>query len=434
LSIKQTVPAALFQQGCDMTIRNGARPRHYILIFIFAALSALATVAAAQPLQNPFDNPFEIPQTKPAEQTPAPSAAQDELPPELRGQRTPGRSTRPRSLPDSRQPRKSAADDSGAATQPSPAEATDDNPFVDDANQPDDVQKMPSPSARPPRDSMDMREPDDTAEMPDADGQSGLPPGVDPALVDKINKLNDAGNFAESIPLMEALAKEHPEFYGAWDNLGKAYRLTGRYDEAIAVFGALADAAYRSGMPRQQCEAHLMRGICWFYNGEPRIAATEFEQAGSASINDPRPEFWKGLMHAHQGRYRDAISAYSSSLRLFNGYTLARNNRGLAYLAIGELDFAVADFDEVIRQTPRDPSAYYKRAIALGRRGDLREAVASYDAAIRLDSEYAPSYYNRGLLHRRLGNTQQADADLAKARKLNPQIGAQAPPQRLARR
>jgi tetratricopeptide (TPR) repeat protein len=121
-------------------------------------------------------------------------------------------------------------------------------------------------------------------------------------------------------------------------------------------------------------------------------------------------------------------------LRLFNGYTLARNNRGLAYLAIGELNFAVADFDEVIRQAPDDASAYYKRAIALARRGDLRDAVASYDQAIRLDPNFAPSYYNRGLLHRRLGNTQQADADLAKARQLNPQVQTLARPARLARR
>jgi superkiller protein 3 len=272
--------------------------------------------------------------------------------------------------------------------------------------------------------------------MPEPDSYGELPEGVDPELLKKIDALNNAGKYTESIPLLEALVKERPDLYKAWDNLGTAYRRVGRYDDAIAVFGAMADAAANANLPKEQSEAHLMRGISWFYKGEPRIAVAEFEQAVSASIalEDPRPEFWKGLAFAQQGRYRDAITNYSNSLRHYNGYTIARNNRGLAYLAIGEFDLAVADFDEVIRQTPRDASAYYKRAIALGRRGDLREAVASYDNAIRLNSEFAPSYYNRGLLHRQLGNTQQAEADLAKARQLNPQVESLARPPRLARR
>jgi superkiller protein 3 len=280
-----------------------------------------------------------------------------------------------------------------------------------------------------------MRTPDDSRAMPEPEGYGEMPE-VDPELLKKIDALNDAGKYSESIPLMEALVKQRPDLYTAWNNLGAAYRRVGRYDDAIAVFGAMADAAANAGLPKEQSEAHLMRGISWFYKGETRIAVVEFEQAVSASIalEDPRPEFWKGLAFAQLGRYRDAITAYSNSLRFYNGYTLARNNRGLAYLAIGELDLAMADFDEVIRQTPRDASAYYKRAIVLGRRGDLREAVASYDQAIRINSEYAPAYYNRGLLHRQLGNAQQAEADLAKARQLNPQVESLARPPRLARR
>jgi tetratricopeptide (TPR) repeat protein len=88
----------------------------------------------------------------------------------------------------------------------------------------------------------------------------------------------------------------------------------------------------------------------------------------------------------------------------------------------------------VIRTIPDSASAYYKRAIALGRRGDLPEAIASYDEAIRLDPQFAAAYYNRGLLHRRLRNTQQATADLAKARQLNPKIDSLAQPTTVASR
>lgn len=314
--------------------------------------------------------------------------------------------------------------------QPAPAarDSMDDNPFGDDPVQPSEENKRPLPSTAPPRESAKMPEP------------GVAPEPVDRALFDKINELITADKPAELIPLLETVVQRLPrevaveqqgEVYNVFYELGKAYRMTGRYDEAIKAFG---QAAAIAPLPQDQSDAHLRRGIAWFYKGEARIAIAEFEQAVSASINDPRPEFWKGLAFAQQRRYRDAISAYSNSLRHYNGYTVARNNRGLAYLAIDELDFAVADFDEVIRQTPDDGSAYHRRAIALARRGDLREAVASYDQAIRLAPSFAPSYYNRGLLHRQLGNARQAEADLAKARQLNPQIESLARPQRVARR
>jgi tetratricopeptide (TPR) repeat protein len=266
------------------------------------------------------------------------------------------------------------------------------------------------------------------------------PPGsmVEQSTVDAITELLASRKYADAIPLLESATRQVPqdaeyadEAFKVWMTLGVAYRMTGRYDDAI---DALTVAA-RNALPAEdESAAYLRRGIVWYYKGEPRVAVLDFEHAASASNNDPRPEFWKGLVLAKQGKYRQAITAYSSALRLYGGYTMARNNRGLAYLATGEVDFAVADFDEVIRQEPDNASAYYKRAIALGRRGDVREAVASYTDSIRLDGKFAPAYYNRGLLHRRLGNAQQADADLAKARELDPQVGARARPDRLARR
>ena len=101
---------------------------------------------------------------------------------------------------------------------------------------------------------------------------------------------------------------------------------------------------------------------------------------------------------------------------------------------MNETDFAVADFDEVIREEPENASAYFHRGIALARRGDFREAINSYSNAIRLDEKLAAAYYNRGLLHRHLGAQQQADADRAKARQLNPQIESLARPTTVASR
>jgi tetratricopeptide (TPR) repeat protein len=415
-----------------MTDCNGFFRRNAACAIALIAATAFWTAAYGQPFENPFDNPFDTPPPKSAPSTApdtGPTGAQpDSGIPELPGLRAPvqppsrgpSRTTGQRPDAESAQPRARET-----PRQPAPG-ALDDNPFRDDLDQPGDA-KAPPPADMPAqRDLTDFSTPPDTTEP------ERSPSGIDPDLETAYNELLDAGKFAEAIPLLESAAKQLPTeisdasqldaIWSVWHRLGIAYRMTGKYDEAIKAFGAAAQAARYAGGPSAESMSRLSRGIAWFYKGEPRIAVVEFEQAASAAINDPRPEFWKGVVLASQGRYRDAITAYSSSLRLYNDYPMARNNRGLAYLAIGELDFAVADFDEVIRQLPDSASAYYKRAIALGRRGDLREAVSSYDQAIRLDPDQAPAYYNRGLVHRRLGNAQQADADLAKARQLNPQI------------
>jgi tetratricopeptide (TPR) repeat protein len=245
----------------------------------------------------------------------------------------------------------------------------------------------------------------------------------------RIVELFQADKFAEVIPLLETVVKEAREEFMGWYLLGVSYRMVGRYDDAIRALGQATKYALTQ---TEFGEAHLRRGIAWYYKGEPRVAIGDFDEAASAATNDARPEFWKGLIMASEGRYRDAITAYSNALRLSQGYNAARNNRGLAYLAMNELDFAITDFNEVIRRSPDDASAYYKRAIALGRRGDFRDAVESYNNAIRLNPKFAAAYYNRGLVHQRLGNSQQAQADMARARQINPQVGGAPRSSRLA--
>jgi tetratricopeptide (TPR) repeat protein len=407
----------------------------------FLACATLAGVALGQPFQNPYDNPFDTPPLRtPSPAVPNRTEAQplDTGVPELRGLNPPRGATESRTSPSGTQPlgpprRPATPDAKGDAA----AAADDNNPFRDDPVQPDEALPGPGDNQPPQREARGLsQEPEPQSEM--------VPGGLDPELAGAFNKLLNAGKFAEAIPLLESAATQLPTeiddlsqldaIWYVWFRLGFAYRMTGRFDEAIRALSAAAQAAEYAAVPAAITEIRLLRGISWFYKGEPQVALAEFEDASSSGIGDARPDFWKGVVLASQDRYRDAITAYSNSLRLANDYPIARNNRGLAYLAIGEYDFAIADFNEVIRHIPNGASAYYKRAIALALRGDLRQAITSYDEAIRLDPEYAAAYYNRGLLHRRLRNTQQANADLAKARQLNPQIETLARPTTVASR
>ena len=75
----------------------------------------------------------------------------------------------------------------------------------------------------------------------------------------------------------------------------------------------------------------------------------------------------------------------TSMLRLDPKLALAYDNRGNAYARKGDLDRALADYDEAIRLDPKLALAYYNRGNAYAKMGDPDRALADYNEAIRLD-------------------------------------------------
>jgi hypothetical protein len=96
------------------------------------------------------------------------------------------------------------------------------------------------------------------------------------------------------------------------------------------------------------------------------------------------------------------------------------NNRGIAHAKNGQLDRAIADFDEAIRLNPKDASAYENRGNAYDAKGQHNRAIADFDEAIRLDPRYAPTFYNRGLAYAINGQLDRAIADYDEAIRLDP--------------
>src|SRR5215468_3808355 len=79
--------------------------------------------------------------------------------------------------------------------------------------------------------------------------------------------------------------------------------------------------------------------------------------------------------------------------------------RGNAWMAKGEIERAIADYD---------------LAIARERKGDLAGAVSDYDQAIGLNTRYADAYINRGIVRCRLGEIDAAINDFNRAIEFNP--------------
>jgi tetratricopeptide (TPR) repeat protein len=183
----------------------------------------------------------------------------------------------------------------------------------------------------------------------------------------------------------------------------------------------------------------------------------DYRAAIGLNANVPEAHFGLGIVYLLAGKYDVARTEFGSAIAL-NGRDLARyyDGRGDAEFFGGELDAAIADFDQSLKLKPGNGSVLLDRSVALDKKaeygralddcgravslskdifpdemmaatvcgdinlhkGDLKSALASYDHAVSLaqkDNVAAPgAYYGRGVTKLRSGDKSgQADIDKA---------------------
>jgi serine/threonine protein kinase/Flp pilus assembly protein TadD len=129
---------------------------------------------------------------------------------------------------------------------------------------------------------------------------------------------------------------------------------------------------------------HYALGRSLLRSGELEQAARELERAVRLQPQGLWPNFYQGLCAYHQGRYADAVTAYS--------------------VCIGA--------------APEAAGCFYNRALAFAALGRTEQAWHDYDQALRLDPCFAVAALNRGMLHYRAQRYADALADLRRAREL----------------
>jgi tetratricopeptide (TPR) repeat protein len=100
-------------------------------------------------------------------------------------------------------------------------------------------------------------------------------------------------------------------------------------------------------------------------------------------------------------------------------------NRGILRLRRGNVDGAIADFDQALRRDPNEPEAYLNRGSALLRSDRRSEAVAMFSQAIEHDTRQpAMAHYGRAMAYELLGNARAAYYDYRRASELDPDWAA----------
>lgn len=163
-----------------------------------------------------------------------------------------------------------------------------------------------------------------------------------------------------------------------WIELGHAFELTHRYDEALAAYDTASSVAPAS--PAGSREGG-MRCARW---GEPEEALPRLEEAVRRGGQDAELFHALGLVRVHLHDLDGAAIAYEKGLAADPKST--ENLLGLATVAVvrGDPAAALAAYDRILERKPTYAGAALGRAWALAKLGRSAEAKRALDLAEEL--------------------------------------------------
>jgi tetratricopeptide (TPR) repeat protein len=193
--------------------------------------------------------------------------------------------------------------------------------------------------------------------------------------------LQQSGQYAASITLLEQARKTHPRL------------------AAIPYRIAIADFLLRRYEPaRQQCAAAL-----------------------AIAPDDAAAWFLQGIVHLDAHEFPEARSSLERAVQLDQRSALYRTELGIALLKTGGAEPANEQLNQALRLAPKNPSAYYWRAMTLEQMQRPRPAIADLETAVALEPDYADAFYELARLYHAAGQPQKAAAALARNQALKAQ-------------
>ncbi len=126
-----------------------------------------------------------------------------------------------------------------------------------------------------------------------------------------------------------------------------------------------------------------------------------------------------GNQYMNQGDYDLAIAEFNEMMKINPDEPTAYINRGAAYFKKQQMDLAIADFNKAIQLNPTFALTYRDRGIAYYYQGDFDAALADMEKAIQLDPRVAQSYLGRGRIYIKKGMIEKAVADFNKTLELS---------------
>jgi lipoprotein NlpI len=99
-------------------------------------------------------------------------------------------------------------------------------------------------------------------------------------------------------------------------------------------------------------------------------------------------------------------------------------NRALAYVAQGEKQHALDDYNEAVKVAPKKAQPYYSRGVFYAAQTDVDAALRDFDTALSIDPKLVSALRQRAIIYLSQSNLDGALADFSEAVRLQPKTAA----------
>ena len=131
--------------------------------------------------------------------------------------------------------------------------------------------------------------------------------------------------------------------------------------------------------------------------------------------------FFQGLQQAKTGDLQGAIASYDQAIAINPDVSEYWFNRGLTLFHLEYFPEAIASYDEAIALKPNHYKSWYNRGGILGELGQFEAAIASFDQAIAIQPHKPEAFAKKGLALLKLGEIGAAISSYEQALDLEPQ-------------
>ncbi|MCE0499175.1 MAG: tetratricopeptide repeat protein [Methylacidiphilales bacterium] len=160
-----------------------------------------------------------------------------------------------------------------------------------------------------------------------------------------------AKKFVDQEALWTYTLTRNPTSCLVYNDLGGAFALKGRLDEAIVQFQKCLE------INPNYAAAHYNLGMAFAQKGQPGEAIVQFRRALEINPNYLAACNNLGNVFFQEGRLDEAIGQYRRTLEINPNYVTAYNNLGMAFAQKGQVDEATAQFQAALRLNPNDTYA-----------------------------------------------------------------------------
>lgn len=141
--------------------------------------------------------------------------------------------------------------------------------------------------------------------------------------------------------------------------------------------------------PQDACD-FAWRADCLLLDGKPQRALADIDQAIWLMPNNSNFLLSKAKILAKLGRYREAVEPLNQVQRVQEGYWLKTGDTYRIRVDIQDWHGAIAELDQLIKQSPGCGTFYHYRSIARSNIGDFSGAAKDFQLSTTLDNNSHP--------------------------------------------